>query len=130
MGYNMTLKTKFLTIILFSFLILLTIYPAVANSFTFSDLGLSSSTIDVYSYDPGIGQWILNKTINSSETMYYDPLTNYNFVIRPSASTTYFSSPTGILTFFLDNGAQLLTWMIAIILLAVFAGAILKGVIR
>jgi hypothetical protein len=126
----MILKNTLFTILLFPLLLLFTVYPATANSFTFSDLGLSSSTIDVYSYDPGIGQWILNKTINSSETMYYDPLTNYNFVIRPSASTTYFSSPTGILTFFLDNGAQLLTWLIAIILLAVFAGAILKGIIR
>jgi hypothetical protein len=126
----MTLKNTVLLIIVFSLFALITIQPVTANSFTFSDLGLSPCTIDVYSYDPGIGQWILNNTINSSETMYYDPLTNYNFVIRPSASTTYFHSPTGIIQFFLDNGAQLLTWMIAILLLCLFFGAVLKGVIR
>jgi hypothetical protein len=126
------MQFKNILLIIFSLTLfsLLTIQPAAANSFTFSDLGLTPCTIDVYSYDPGIGQWILNATINSSQTMYYDPLTNYNFVIRPSTTNTYFSSPTGILEFFLDNGAQLLTMIIAIVLLAVFAGAILKGVIR
>jgi hypothetical protein len=127
----MKIKTPILIIFSLVLLSLLTLIPsASANSFTFSDLGLSPCTIDVYSYDPGIGQWILNDTINSSTTMYYDPLTNYNFVIRPSSSTTYFNSPTGILTFFIDNGAQLLTYMIAILLLCLFAGAIYKGVIR
>jgi hypothetical protein len=126
----MKIKTSILITFSLVLLSLFLIQPANANSFTFSDLGLSPCTIDVYSYDPGIGQWILNDTINSSTTMYYDPLTNYNFVIRPSSSTTYFNSPTGILTFFIDNGAQLLTYMIAILLLCLFAGAIYKGVIR
>jgi hypothetical protein len=126
------MKPKNILLIIFSLVLLslLIIQPANANSFTFSDLGLSPCTIDVYSYDPGIGQWILNDTINSSTTMYYDPLTNYNFVIRPSTTTTYFTSPTGIITFFIDNGAQLLSWLIAILLLVALFGAIVKGVIR
>jgi hypothetical protein len=126
----MTLKTKLINTVLFSFILLMAVYPATANSFTFSDLGLSPCTIDVYSYDPGIGQWILNDTINSTTTMYYDPLTNYNFVIRPSVQNTYFTSPTGLFTFFLDNGAQLLLLILAAALLIAFVVAIVKGVIR
>jgi hypothetical protein len=126
----MKIKTPILIIFSLTLLSLFLIQPAAANSFTFSDLGLSPCTIDVYSYDAYTGQWILNDTINSSTTMYYDPLTNYNFVIRPSSSTTYFSSPTGIFQFFIDNGATLLTYLIGILLLAAFFGAIVKGVIR
>lgn len=118
-----------LSLILFSLLIISTTL-ANANSITFSDLGLSSNTIDVYSRDSGTGQWISNGNITSNSTFYYDPLTDYNFVIRPTPQNTYFSSPTGLLRFFIDNGASLLAILIFGVMVIAFILAVVKGVIR
>jgi hypothetical protein len=121
---------KKIIILLLAALTILAIMPQlgqaqeVGQAFTFSDVSLSPSNLDIYQlYDNSTMVYIM--TINSTGGKFvYDPTSNYVVILKPTIANTYGSSPEGIFALAMDN-PELAALVIILILFVGFICLIL-----